>query len=304
MRRTDISEGPFGNLAKGFAKGYQAGRKSPDMLNRAVDKALDPDSYGDSKSEPKKVDWKPIPVEPVKVNPQEPLPQSVKEIPVGTGFKDKQGIMWQWAGQQWVKKTPNGWQAGQVKNDAAFKMYIDALKSGKAYKPITRENQMTKVREGLGDLAHRAEQDHEVQMARAELYKIAKYAIKLHDILKGVSESEGLEGWVQSKITKAAADIGSVYHHLDYQEAEANMPAMAVEAKRPLPERGSRTKKNKAAREDVYKESLRARLEEKKAKNPYAIGMAQAMKSTGDEPPLEKSTIKKAHKIAKAVKKG
>ena len=36
--------------------------------------------------------------------------------------------------------------------------------------------------------------------------------------------------------------------------------------------------------------------------NAYAIGMAQAMKSTGDKPPLKKSTIKKAHKIADAVK--
>lgn len=41
--------------------------------------------------------------------------------------------------------------------------------------------------------------------------------------------------------------------------------------------------------------------EEKKSRNPYAIGMAQAMKSTGDEPPLKKSTIKKAHEIAKAI---
>lgn len=39
-------------------------------------------------------------------------------------------------------------------------------------------------------------------------------------------------------------------------------------------------------------------------KNPYAIGMAQAMKSTGDNPPLKKSTINKAHEIARAVKKG
>lgn len=38
-------------------------------------------------------------------------------------------------------------------------------------------------------------------------------------------------------------------------------------------------------------------------KNPYAIGMAQAMKSTGDTPPLEKKTITKAHDIAKAIKK-
>ena len=75
------------------------------------------------------------------------------------------------------------------------------------------------IREGLGELADRAEMDHEVQMARADLYKIAKYAIKLHDMLKGVSEAEGLEGWVQSKITKSADMIGSVYHHMDYEEA-------------------------------------------------------------------------------------
>jgi hypothetical protein len=50
--------------------------------------------------------------------------------------------------------------------------------------------------------------------------------------------------------------------------------------------------------EDVA-ESYKAFTE--KAKNPYAIGMAQAMKSTGDEPPLKKSTITKAHKIAKGI---
>ena len=37
--------------------------------------------------------------------------------------------------------------------------------------------------------------------------------------------------------------------------------------------------------------------------NPYAVGMAAAMKSTGDKPPLEKTTITKAHKIAKEVMK-
>jgi hypothetical protein len=43
--------------------------------------------------------------------------------------------------------------------------------------------------------------------------------------------------------------------------------------------------------------------EAKKAQSPYAVGMAQAMKSTGDKPPLEKSTIKKAHDIAKSIEK-
>ena len=32
----------------------------------------------------------------------------------------------------------------------------------------------TRIDEGLADLAQQAESDHEVQMARAELYKLAK----------------------------------------------------------------------------------------------------------------------------------
>jgi hypothetical protein len=72
------------------------------------------------------------------------------------------------------------------------------------------------IGEGLADLAQVADKDHEIQMARAELYKIAKYAIKLHEMLRGVSEDRGLEAWQQSKITKSADYIGSVYHALEY----------------------------------------------------------------------------------------
>ena len=86
-----------------------------------------------------------------------------------------------------------------------------------------------KIKEGLGELADVAERDHEVQMARAELYKIAKYAIKLHDMLKGVSEAEGIEGWQQSKITKAADYVGSVYHSLDYDMKFSETTNEAVE---------------------------------------------------------------------------
>ena len=74
-----------------------------------------------------------------------------------------------------------------------------------------------KIKEGLADLADMAERDHEVQMARSDLYKIAKYAIKLHEMMKNVSEAEGIEGWQQAKITKAADYLGSVYHALDYE---------------------------------------------------------------------------------------
>lgn len=82
-----------------------------------------------------------------------------------------------------------------------------------------REKEIIKqeVQENLGDLAHKVEQDHEIQLARGELYKAAKYSIKLHDMLKGMSEAEGLDGWVSAKITKASDYLGTVFHHLDYQ---------------------------------------------------------------------------------------
>ena len=52
---------------------------------------------------------------------------------------------------------------------------------------------------------------------------------------------------------------------------------------------------------DIAKDKIKP--VEEKVDNAYAIGMAQAMKSTGDQPPLKKSTITKAHDIAKAINK-
>lgn len=74
-----------------------------------------------------------------------------------------------------------------------------------------------KLKEGISEIAGSADSDHEVQMARADLYNIADKALKLHGILKTISEEQGLEGWQQAKITKAADYIDSVYTSLNYQ---------------------------------------------------------------------------------------
>lgn len=138
-------------------------------------------------------------------------------------------------------------------------------------------------KEGLGDLAQKAEMDHEVQMARADLYKIAKYAIQLHDMLKNVSEEQGLEGWQQAKITKAADYLGSVFHNLDYEmkfgqggNAEMEMPT-----------------------ESTYKESLAKKLDEKaksKAQQRF-MGMVYAAKK--GEKPASKEVAKAAKGMSK-----
>jgi hypothetical protein len=76
------------------------------------------------------------------------------------------------------------------------------------------------IKEDISQDAQHMERDHEVQMARSDLYKTANYAIKLHAILKGISEEQGLDGWMQAKITKAADYISSVYHALEYDQIE------------------------------------------------------------------------------------
>jgi len=59
--------------------------------------------------------------------------------------------------------------------------------------------------------------DHEVSMARSDLYRAGKSAMALEKMLQQVSEQQGIEGWVQAKITKAADYLESVYHYFDYE---------------------------------------------------------------------------------------
>lgn len=56
--------------------------------------------------------------------------------------------------------------------------------------------------------------DSEGGMAKSQLYKMAKYAMMLHDALE---EDTQLEAWVQSKITMASEYISKVKHYLEYE---------------------------------------------------------------------------------------
>ena len=73
------------------------------------------------------------------------------------------------------------------------------------------------ITEGLGQDADVMEQDHEVQMARADCFHAAKNAIELHRMLRNISEQQGLEGWVSEKITLAAEYLSTVKEYLEYE---------------------------------------------------------------------------------------
>lgn len=74
--------------------------------------------------------------------------------------------------------------------------------------------------------------DHEVQMARSQLYSAAQAAIQIHRLLKNVSEMEGLEGWVQTKIAVASEYLESVQDYLKYEAVsqQSEMMPFAEEA--------------------------------------------------------------------------
>jgi hypothetical protein len=73
--------------------------------------------------------------------------------------------------------------------------------------------------------------DHEVQMARADCYNAAKYAIELHKLLKNMSESQGLDGWVSEKITLANDYLRMVHEYLKYENvAQPDMMGFTAEA--------------------------------------------------------------------------
>jgi|TARA_B100000282_G_scaffold239296_1_gene181985 hypothetical protein len=157
--------------------------------------------------------------------------------------------------------------------------------------------------EGLADLAHKVEKDHEVQMARAELYKIGKYAIKLHEMLKGVSEQEGLEGWVQSKITKAGDYLSSVYHHMDYEQKfeQVQTEAKAKPDFLDMDKDGNKKEPMKKAIKD--KEAKKDKKESIDYKEELAEELNRVLSKKKTERSLTKGEEKKKEKYVKGMKK-
>lgn len=74
--------------------------------------------------------------------------------------------------------------------------------------------------------------DHEVQMARSQMYSSAQAAIEIHRLLKNISEMQGIEGWVASKLTLASQYLESVRDYLKYEQVsqESDMVKFAEDA--------------------------------------------------------------------------
>ena len=142
-------------------------------------------------------------------------------------------------------------------------------------------------------MAGSAEADHELQMARSQLYKIAQYAIKLHEMTKQITDPNGLEPWQSAKLTKASDYMSAVYHNLEYNlkykpngEPTGELGAEAGE----IAVGESKKKKYGKMKEtsDPYMKDLRTRLklreEAVSKKQQEAAGIALKHKREGTKP--------------------
>jgi hypothetical protein len=129
--------------------------------------------------------------------------------------------------------------------------------------------------------------NHEAEMARADLYKMAKYSMKLFQMIQ---EGQELEGWVQAKITKASDYISSIYHYMEYQmkfgsgmpaenieditsEAGVEREEIAVEDDENMEESMNYEQKLKALLEGAMKKEMKKKPAKKEAKTDEALDM-------------------------------
>jgi len=117
------------------------------------------------------------------------------------------------------------------------------------------------------------EHDDEGKMAKADLYKTAKYSLKL---FKMMEDDAQLEGWVQAKITKAADYLASVYHYLEY-EMKFTDYGRSIEDSEMYSESEKKILRNKLfeAKEKV-KALKKAQAEKLKAKDKKKVNENQA----------------------------
>lgn len=75
--------------------------------------------------------------------------------------------------------------------------------------------------------------DHEISMAKAQVYRAAKNALELH---KMMGLADNLEGWVQAKITLASDYLESVKNYMEYEMVSSTL-AEGTDLKKKIAER-------------------------------------------------------------------
>lgn len=116
------------------------------------------------------------------------------------------------------------------------------------------------LKEGFVEDASDVHADHEVQMARSDLFHAAEDALVLHKLLRNVSEQQGLEGWVAAKITLASDYLKTVREYIEYEL----MTAASEQPMLPIAEGSGSKEKQKTPYRDINSPEHRAAADKQK----------------------------------------
>lgn len=119
----------------------------------------------------------------------------------------------------------------EVLTEAVTQMYVTPtnkqdIKTALKKKGVTDTSSVDKAKPGeviAVEEDHHLDPNDDSNMAKSQLYAIAKYALELLQMIK---DGDPLDAWVQAKITKAADYIDAVQHYLEGEEfLDANQEA-------------------------------------------------------------------------------
>lgn len=179
---------------------------------------------------------------------------SIASVPVSMGTQSRAGKLFK------GKKTRKPFYEGKMKElsmdlkrppegltDDEFKKKYnktkaemrETLKSSRVTEADIAENDLIivpgqghKLKPGL-ITKDRDRRDHEVEMARSDLFQAAKNAKTIYELIAHLTEDDGLEGWVQEKIIKANDYLNAVreyYEHKQLQEMTGGTIAGGIAA--------------------------------------------------------------------------
>ena len=192
-------------------------------------------------------------------------------------------------------------QSWHVLNEQTFAFDYDFTLSMPSYK-VTGDGDSFKEYEGtikasgkdIADAKKKAEKELMKRIDAAEKSTKGSLEDNISSILQtGKAVSEGLKEFTLVHVVRYRDPLNKKRFAVPFKTKEKAQAKM------------DQLKRDGVKEIEITQDTLRGNVKFKEGKedDAYAIGMAQAKKSMNDEPPLEKDTIKKGHKIAKAIMK-
>ena len=189
-------------------------------------------------------------------------------------------------------------QSWHVLNEQTFAFDYDFTLSMPDYK-VTGDGDSFKEYEGtikasgkdIADAKKKAEKELMKRIDAAEKSTKGSLEDNISSILQtGKAVSEGLKEFTLVHVVRYRDPLNKKRFAVPFKTKEKAQAKM------------NQLKKDGVKEIEITQDTLRGNVRFKEGKDDaYAIGMAQAKKSMNDEPPLEKDTIEKGHKIAKAI---